>query len=96
MRQIKIGVIEDRSMYCSPRLLAFAVFLEPSASYSVNSIEKVTNLQTIEITVFCVQVLKRFKEKEREKQRLNDREKRARLQALKSDNIAEYRKHIRE
>jgi hypothetical protein len=42
-----------------------------------------------------VQILKRIKEKEREKQRSSEKEKRARLQALKSDNIAEYRKHIR-
>jgi hypothetical protein len=41
------------------------------------------------------QILKRVKEKEREKQRNSEKEKRARLQALKSDNIAEYRKHIR-
>eukprot|EP00961_Rhodomonas_salina_P211744 2859165-Rhodomonas_salina.8 len=34
------------------------------------------------------------KEKEREKQREIEREKKARLMALKSDNIAEYRKHI--
>lgn len=41
------------------------------------------------------QVVKKLKEKEREKLRQTEREKKDRLKALKTDNIAEYRKHVR-